>query len=907
MAIFSSFLYQRARTLADSYGRGKYNYLKDERGNPLKTKDYQDFIDFANILKSFYGKPNGSSVNQGEFVGKLFENICNADIGIQISNDPGTLGAYLNKRSIYPNVSTVLLSTQNKGKFKRWIMRKSVTDDAIKTLLEELESFVNRCPRFEDNKHKLLKLCSLETAGDFAAAIFINILLTPDEARKKQTKYISEHSKKAVRQFVGRTAELDDVKKLLASNKPQMIWIHGMGGLGKTQLCRKLFYDLAGKFPFLGGISFDGSFKQSVVNQIVCEKNDSDLEHAYNNTIEFINSKGAGLVLFIDNVEGNGANIAELEKLNCHVIVTSRNAAPDIFTEKALGFLSLSECKKLFYNHYKRKKDDSVNEVIHRAGYLTLAVELLAKTAAAIDISTVELLGKLIEKSFDLKTVVETNWDNNEEAQNKAVADQFGIVFSFSGIKDDGEKIYVLKNMSVLPYLATRQKLLCEWLALDDESAIFRNLYDAGWLQYSGEDGYLMHPVISYTVKRELAPTFFECARLVSAFIDAIEFTELESVFEVLEFAPYAQELADYFRNESNYPAEMALLYIRLASVFRANGEYNLAWQYGTTAEYFIGTEENTDKNLVALVYNILADICTDMRNMNAAGIRYAELAVSAAEESDDPEPLLLSAAYHNLAGLLAQQGNDFDRAKKMAFKAIEIRQDLHFYGDIHLANTYRTLAFILRNSGDTGGSRKYMERCLHIMRGVYADKPNHPSLAITYNNYARILCEIKGQLDCAIDYYKKAITIRETNNPDDPRLALNHNNIASAYLQKGDYAIAVKHLSTSIDMDVKNRGDEHPDLAGTYYTMALAQFLSSDYSQAVVYAKKSMGIKTTARDELECRCLVARCYYEMGQKEIARQEIEDVIAFCNVNGIDPEKVDHYTECMEIYEDFVIK
>ncbi|MCL2123831.1 MAG: tetratricopeptide repeat protein, partial [Desulfovibrionaceae bacterium] len=749
----------------------------------MKTKEFQDFIDFAKIIRNYYGQDkNGKKLNQPDFVKLLFQSICSADIDSCISDNPETLSSYMSKRSIYPKASAALLASVDKRKFIRWIENGSATTGALKALLKNLRDFVGSRPRFQADKKDLLARCGPDTAGEFIAGVFIAILAGPDPpaqdnagaGQKICTEYITAHSKRAVQCFVGRTTELEDIQKMLDTGaEPTAVWVRGMGGLGKTQLCRKLFSDLDGRFPFLGWVAFDGDFKHSLVNQLFIDIDKSDLEQAYNEILEYINGKGKELVLFIDNVSRSAFVDEELEKLTCNVVVTSRDAHLEAFAPYELGFLSLSECKDLFYAYYKKKKDGSVNEVIHRAGYLTLAVELLAKTARKRDITVAALLRDLIGKSFDLRTAVYTNWDNDEKAQNEAISRQFQIVFSLSGIMGDEEKMYVLKNMAVLPYLATRQALLCEWLGLDSENNAIHGLYEFGWLQYSEDyEGYLMHPIISYTVRTDLQPTFMECARLLTAFIDSIEFTEMGSVFDVLEFAPYAQEIAAYFQSETNHPSVMALLNIRLANVFRANGEYNAAWQYGQNAEHFAVSDENIDKNLASLVYNLLAEICTDMRDRDSEGIRYAELAVDASEKSGDPDPLLLSSAYHNLAGLLAQQGKDFDRAKETALKAIEIRKGLHFDGDIHLANTYRTMAFILRNSGDTDGAREYMERCIPIMENVYADNPNQPSLAVTYNNYARILCGMEGHLDDAIHYYKKAIAIRETNNPDDPRLA---------------------------------------------------------------------------------------------------------------------------------------
>ena len=73
------------------------------------------------------------------------------------------------------------------------------------------------------------------------------------------------------------------------------------------------------------------------------------------------------------------------------------------------------------------------------------------------------------------------------------------------------------------------------------------------------------------------------------------------------------------------------------------------------------------------------------------------------------------------------------------------------------------------------------------------------------------------------------------------------------------------------------------------------------DYRQAFIYAQKSMAIKTTARDELECRCLVCRCLYELGQATPAKQEIEQIMASRDANGIDPAGMEDYAACMEIY------
>lgn len=41
-----------------------------------------------------------------------------------------------------------------------------------------------------------------------------------------------------------------------------------MGGMGKTQLCRKLYYELKSQYEYIGWIAYQGNFKLSLVSSI---------------------------------------------------------------------------------------------------------------------------------------------------------------------------------------------------------------------------------------------------------------------------------------------------------------------------------------------------------------------------------------------------------------------------------------------------------------------------------------------------------------------------------------------------------------------------------------------------------------------------------------------------------------
>ena len=80
---------------------------------------------------------------------------------------------------------------------------------------------------------------------------------------------ITRGAKKQVEHFLGREEEVEEIRKLLDKNKESgdrtALWIYGMGGLGKTQLCRKLYSILKKSYDYIGWITCQDDFKYALV------------------------------------------------------------------------------------------------------------------------------------------------------------------------------------------------------------------------------------------------------------------------------------------------------------------------------------------------------------------------------------------------------------------------------------------------------------------------------------------------------------------------------------------------------------------------------------------------------------------------------------------------------------------
>ncbi len=125
------------------------------------------------------------------------------------------------------------------------------------------------------------------------------------------------------------------------------------------------------------------------------------------------------------------------------------------------------------------------------------------------------------------------------------------------------------------------------------------------------------------------------------------------------------------------------------------------------------------------------------------------------------------------------------------------------------------------------------------------------PNASQAYHNIAIILKK-RGDIDGAIEYYKKAILI-------DPCKSKSLNNLGSCYAEKGDYENAIKCFKKAIECN--------PNLSQGYYNLGIISELSGKTDEAINYFKKTIELepdKWTAYDNL------GRCFIKKGDFNMA-------------------------------------
>lgn len=666
---------------------------------------------------------------------------------------------------------------------------------------------------------------------------------------------ITRGAKKQVEHFLGREEEVEEIRKLLDKNKENgdrtALWIYGMGGLGKTQLCRKLYSILKKSYDYIGWITCQDDFKYALVlNLNYPEKCSStmqiDVKQEYQKALQYLNQLGERALLFIDNYNDSQEVLEDLETMTCHVIVTSREKNPDTFTGYLLGFLNLSACKKLFQTFYTIEKNEIMNEIIHMTGYLTLAVELVAKTGQKLGISLLEYYHKLKEKGFNIRSVIQSNWDNNGKNLSAALSVHFKIVFNISALEEDVQAIYVMKNFSILPYLGVRHKDAVSWLELDEEENPLQKLTDMGWIQRTEDFEYMMHPVINFTVREMAAPVIEDCKPLVYHLSGCLKIKEDQNYLEIFQYLPYADAVWDYFCKDTEQKEEnnLLLLGIRLAEIYTLNGEYDKGYELGSRSYSLLEKSGNRGKvpYLENEIYNAMSTICLDLRDRDLESRTWALYAVmNDRNNRDSVGEIQQSDSFHNLGSAYIQMG-DNKKAIRYEEKALALRRKKLPDTHIKILNVKRNLAMIYRRENRFEEAYELQKSVVRSLEMIHQEEPYHPDFPVAYSIYSFILRSL-GDLEKAIFYQKKAANIREENNEKDPKLAINYNNIAVFMKENHQLTQAEIWQKKAIDLDLEMRGAQHEDLGIDYINYGKLLIEMERFAEAKQYLQRGREI----------------------------------------------------------------
>ena len=190
----------------------------------------------------------------------------------------------------------------------------------------------------------------------------------------------------------------------------------------------------------------------------------------------------------------------------------------------------------------------------------------------------------------------------------------------------------------------------------------------------------------------------------------------------------------------------------------------------------------------------------------------------------------------------------------------------------------------IEREQGRYAEALDYYKKALAIREKVLGKE--HPSTATTYNNIAGLYHDM-GDHEQALEYYKKALAIREkVLGQEHPSTATTYNNIALLYKSMGEYEQALDYYKKALEIYEKVLGKEHPDTATMYNNVAGLYRAKGEYTKALEYYKKDLAIteKVHGKEHPYTATTynnIALLYKSMGDHEQALDYYKKALAIC--------------------------
>jgi tetratricopeptide (TPR) repeat protein len=196
------------------------------------------------------------------------------------------------------------------------------------------------------------------------------------------------------------------------------------------------------------------------------------------------------------------------------------------------------------------------------------------------------------------------------------------------------------------------------------------------------------------------------------------------------------------------------------------------------------------------------------------------ERALRIGEQSFGPESAEVGQCLNNLAIALRQSGRAGE-ARPLLERALVIAEAGRGPTDPAVAAALSNLASALQDLGEPAAARPLLERALAI--DEQTSGPEHPNVAQSLNNLAAVLMDL-GEPEAARPLLERSLRITEdAYGPDHPLVAQRQSNLGQALRQAGDLAAAMPLLERALQITEEAYGPDHPTVAIRLTNLAFA------------------------------------------------------------------------------------
>jgi tetratricopeptide (TPR) repeat protein len=221
-----------------------------------------------------------------------------------------------------------------------------------------------------------------------------------------------------------------------------------------------------------------------------------------------------------------------------------------------------------------------------------------------------------------------------------------------------------------------------------------------------------------------------------------------------------------------------------------------------------------------------------------------AERALAVTEAALGPEDVAVGSCWDELGSVLRELG-DLAAARVQSQRALAIGETALGLNHPNVATWSGNLGHVLRELGDLAGARAQLERAL-VISGT-ALGPDHPNVGIDRGNLAKVL-QALGDLAGAKAQVERALEIHEAAlGPDHPHVVVGRSILGSVLQDLGDLAGAKEQYEQAVAIGEATLGPDHPEVAVWRSNLGVVLQALGDLAGAQAQLERALAIGEAA------------------------------------------------------------
>lgn len=722
----------------------------------------------------------------------------------------------------------------------------------------------------------------------------------------KKNKPIPSDVRYGSQNFVGREQDLCELDKLLREEEVVAVCaVHGMGGVGKTELA--LQYALSDKFRHRYVACYWFSLREvDLATQVLLKaapylampeevKKLSDASEKAKWCWQNWHPVDGDILVILDDVrslEDIPKQAMPLDRRFKVVLTTRQKNLSSSFRELLLGVLPLEKSLELLEKVVGRERIseelDIAESICHHLGNLPLALDLaatylledemlsLSEYLEQLSLTDESLSDELIERIQAEKGVIsafDLSWQRLQQGFSSRLAMLFSqfanteipwkqliepaikhLKWEAADVKKGRTELVNLhlitiegrKNISVHRLL--HEYFSCQLDQLDD--LFVTSLHTA--IASSTVD---LAEQIPYGLAKLDVETFSPCIphleKVSEQFLGQIPNPDDKLIWTFLGTARFHDGQGLYDKAVISYKKCCEVLGVHLGREHHAfaTSLCNLAGCYETQGRYQ-EAEPLFQESLKIREEKLGADHPDVAQTLNGlAGLyesqaRYKEsesLYLRAIEIYEKSSPSDVSMVLNNLSVLYKLQYR-YKAAETLLYRSLEIAQ--YFWGSEHqkVTTILGNLGEIFEAQGRYKEAEKILQRVLAIKKQQLGE--DHPDVAISMNSLAKTLMSM-GDYENPESILSDSLEILERRlGEKHPTVVINLNNLASLYDSQSRYQEAELCYKRAIKIGEKVHDENHPSLADIISNLAGLYQLQCRYDESELLFKRAMSIQ---------------------------------------------------------------